>query len=108
MLRACGMSDKQLHKLVFTEGMSYSAAAGVISLILVELSVIIIKLPFILGLEDLDLSDLGMEFTLTGPLPYILIAVIFAFIIAAAASYVPARRIINSPIIENICSEEQI
>lgn len=108
MLRACGMSDKQLHKLVFTEGMSYSAAAGIISLILVELSVIIIKLPFILGFEDLDLSDLGMEFTLTGPLPYILIAVIFAFIIAAAASYVPARRIINSPIVDNICSEEQI
>lgn len=106
MLRACGMSDKQLHMLVLREGMIYAAAAGIISLALTELAVLVIQIPFLTHFNDLTMEDLGIRLSFIKPVPYIAIAAAAAFAVAAAASYLPARRIIKSPIVENIESSE--
>lgn len=102
MLRACGMSDKQLHMLVLREGTLYAGAAAVISLVLTELAVLVIRLPFMMHFHDLDFNDIGFEPSFVQPIPYILIAAAAAFIVAAAASWLPARRIIRTPIVESI------
>lgn len=106
MLRACGMSDKQLHKLVLTESLIYAALASFSSLLVVEAAVFIIQIPFKTHFHDLDMDDLGFSMSAAAPLKYILIAAAVSFIVAAAASFVPARRIIRSPIVENIRNTE--
>ena len=106
MLRACGMSDKQLHKLVLTESLIYAALASFSSLLVTEAAVFIIQIPFKTHFRDLDMEDLGLKMSAAAPLKYILIAAAVSFIVAAAASYVPARRIIKSPIVENIRNSE--
>lgn len=106
MLRACGMSDKQLHRLILSESLIYAGLASFSSLLIVEAAVIVIQLPFKMHFEDLTMEDLGLSFSAAAPLKYILIAAAAAFIIAAAASWVPAKRIINSPIVENIRNTE--
>ncbi|MGN1089454.1 MAG: ABC transporter permease, partial [Huintestinicola sp.] len=108
MLRACGMSDKQLHLLILREGFIYAAAAGIISAVLTAGSVLLIKLPFMTHFNDLYLEDIGLELSPAGPLIYVLAAMPAAFLIAAAASFLPARRIINSPIVSNIRNREQV
>lgn len=108
MLRACGMTDKQLHMLILREGFSYAAGAGIVSAILTAMSVLLIKLPFMTHFHDLYIEDIGLELSPAGPLIYVLAAMPAAFLIAAAASFLPARRIINSPIVSNIRSREQV
>lgn len=106
MLRACGMSDKQLHKLVLTESLIYAALASFSSLLVTEAAVFVIQIPFKTHFHDLDMDDFGLKMSAAAPLRYILIAAAVSFIVAAAASYVPARRIIKSPIVENIRNSE--
>ena len=106
MLRACGMSDRQLHRLILSESLIYAGLASFSSLLIVEAAVIIIQLPFKVRFHDLDMDDLGLTFSAAAPLKYILIAAAAAFIIAAAASWVPAKSIINSPIVDNIRNTE--
>ena len=106
MLRACGMSDKQLHKLILSESLIYAALASFSSLLVVEAAVFIIQIPFKTHFHDLDMDDFGLTMSAAAPLKYILIAAAVSFIVAAAASYVPARRIIKSPIVENIRNSE--
>lgn len=106
MLRACGMSDKQLHKLILSESLIYAALASFSSLLVVEAAVFIIQIPFKTHFHDLDMDDFGLKMSAAAPLKYILIAAAVSFIVAAAASYVPARRIIKSPIVENIRNSE--
>lgn len=106
MLRACGMSDNQLHKLILTESLIYAALASFSSLLVVEAAVFIIQIPFKNHFHDLDMDDFGLKMSAAAPLKYILIAAAVSFIVAAAASYVPARRIIKSPIVENIRNSE--
>lgn len=106
MLRACGMSDKQLHKLVLAESLIYAALASFSSLLVVEAAVFVIQIPFKTHFHDLDMDDFGLKMSAAAPLRYILIAAAVSFIVAAAASYVPARRIIKSPIVENIRNSE--
>ena len=108
MLRACGMSGKQLHNLIFRESLMYAAVASFISLVLTELAVYVIQIPFKTHFHDLTMEDLGFEFSYTDPLKYILIAAAAAFITAAAASWLPANRIINSSIVDNIDSADRI
>lgn len=102
MLRACGMSDKQLHGLVFREGTIYAGMAGLISLIITELAIFVIRLPYVTHFEDMTFDDIGFEPSFIQPIPYILIAVLVSFAVAAAASWFPAQRIIRTPIVENI------
>lgn len=106
MLRACGMSDKQLHKLILSESLIYAALASFSSLLVVEAAVLVIQIPFKSHFHDLDMEDLGLTLSAAAPLKYILIAAAVAFVIAAAASFVPARRIIKTPIVENIRNTE--
>lgn len=102
MLRACGMSDKQLHRLVFREGMIYAGTAGIVSLLLTEAMILVLRLPFILGIADLSFLDIGFEPSFTAPIPYVLAASAAAFVIAAAASWFPAQRVINSSIVDSM------
>ncbi len=102
MLRACGMSGRQLHLLILREGLMYAFKAGVISLILTELTVFLVQIPFKTHFHDLTMEDMGVTLSYTAPMGYILIAAAAAFIIAAAASYFPARRIIKSPIVDSV------
>ena len=106
MLRACGMSDKQLHKLILSESLIYAALASFSSLLVTEAAVFVIQIPFKTHFHDLDMDDFGLKMSAAAPLRYILIAAAVSFIVAAAASYVPARRIIKSPIVENIRNSE--
>ena len=106
MLRACGMSDKQLHKLILSESLIYAALASFSSLLVTEAAVFVIQIPFKTHFHDLDMDDFGLIMSAAAPLKYILIAAAVSFIVAAAASYVPARRIIKSPIVENIRNSE--
>lgn len=106
MLRACGMSDKQLHKLILSESLIYAALASFSSLLVTEAAVFVIQIPFKTHFHDLDMDDFGLTMSAAAPLKYILIAAAVSFIVAAAASYVPARRIIKSPIVENIRNSE--
>ena len=106
MLRACGMSDRQLHKLILSESLIYAALASFSSLLIVEAAVFIIQVPFKTHFHDLDMDDFGLTMSAAAPLKYILIAAAVSFVVAAAASFVPARRIINSPIVENIRNTE--
>ena len=106
MLRACGMSDKQLHKLILSESLIYAALASFSSLLVTEAAVFVIQIPFKTHFHDLDMDDLGLIMSAAAPLRYILIAAAVSFTVAAAASYVPARRIIKSPIVENIRNSE--
>lgn len=102
MLRACGMEDAQIHKLIFTECMIYAALACVISLLVTEGIVFVIQIPFKTHFHDLTMEDLGIVFSYIAPLKYIAIASVAAFAIAAASSWLPAKRIIKSSIVENI------
>ncbi|WP_432649408.1 ABC transporter permease [Huintestinicola sp.] len=106
MLRACGMSDKQLHKLVLSESLIYAALASFSSLLVVEAAVLVIQIPFKTHFHDLEMEDMGFTLSAAAPLKYILIAAAVSFVIAAAASFVPAKRIIRSPIVENIRNTE--
>ncbi|MGN0637824.1 MAG: ABC transporter permease [Huintestinicola sp.] len=106
MLRACGMSDRQLHKLILSESLIYAALASFSSLLVVEAAVLVIQIPFKNHFHDLDMEDLGITLSAAAPLKYILIAAAVSFVIAAAASFVPARRIIKTPIVENIRNTE--
>lgn len=106
MLRACGMSDRQLHKLILSESLIYAALASFSSLLIVEAAVFIIQIPFKTHFHDLYMEDLGFTLSAAAPLKYILIAAAVSFVIAAAASYVPARKIIKTPIVENIRNTE--
>lgn len=106
MLRACGMSDKQLHKLILSESLIYAALASFSSLLVTEAAVFIIQIPFKTHFHDLDMDDLGFTMSAAAPLKYIIIAAAVSFIVAAAASYIPERRIIKSPIVENIRNSE--
>lgn len=106
MLRACGMSDKQIHSLILRESMIYSILASIISLLVIEAAMLVIQIPFKTHFHDLTMEDLGITFSYTQPLIYIGIAAAASFIIAAASSFLPARRIIKSSIVDNINSME--
>ncbi|MDE6591667.1 MAG: FtsX-like permease family protein [Oscillospiraceae bacterium] len=105
MLRACGMSDKQLRGLILRESALYAAAAALISLIMVEGAIGIIHIPFLTHFHDLYLEDLGFKLSFITPLKYLIIAAAAAFITAAAASLAPAGRIVKTSIVESIRQE---
>ncbi len=105
MLRACGMSDKQLKGLILRESILYAVTAGIISLIMVEGAIGIIHIPFLTNFHDLDFDDLNFKLSFIAPLKYLVIAAAAAFITAAAASFAPAGRIVKTSIVENIRQE---
>ncbi|MCM1578523.1 MAG: FtsX-like permease family protein, partial [Ruminococcus sp.] len=102
MLRACGMSDRQLKGLIMRESALYAAAAAVVSLILVEGAIGIIHIPFLTHFHDLDFEDLSFKLSFIAPLKYLVIAAAAAFVTAAAASLAPAGRIVKTSIVENL------
>ena len=106
MLRACGMSDKQLYKMDMAESFFYAAMAGTVSLIVAELAIFLIQLPFKLHMEDLYLDELSFEFSYTAPLKYLFAATAAAFLAAAVSSVIPIKRIIRSPIVDSIDNGE--
>ncbi len=107
MLRACGMSNSQIYSLLMRESTIYAGISGVISLALIELIIFAVQIPFRTRFEDLDFDDLNFTFSYVEPLKYLVIAVIAAFLVAAAASFISARRTLRSTIVENLRSIEQ-
>lgn len=105
MLRACGMSDRQLKMLILRESTLYAWTAGIISLVLAEGIIGLIHIPFLTHFHDLYLEDLGFTLSFISPLKYLVIAAAVSFITAAAASLAPAGRIVKSPIVESIAVE---
>lgn len=106
MLRACGMSDKQLYKMDIAESFFYAAMSGLVSLIVTELTIFVIQIPFNVHWHDLYLDDLSFEFSYIAPVKYLIIASAAAFAAAAVSSVIPIRKIISSPIVESIESSE--
>lgn len=102
MLRACGLSDRQLRGLLLRESLIYAGLSGAISLVLMEVSILVIQLPYILHWEDLYLDDLPFEFSYTAPVKYLIIAIAVGFVISALASLAPARKLIRESIVENV------
>ncbi|MGN0642249.1 MAG: FtsX-like permease family protein [Huintestinicola sp.] len=100
-MRACGLSDKQLMSLVRCESLFYAIMSAVISLMVMEAVIAAVQIPFKLG-KYITEEDLTISLSYTAPLKYILISAAAAFIVAAAASILPAKRIINTPIVETI------
>ncbi|MBR4224874.1 MAG: ABC transporter permease, partial [Oscillospiraceae bacterium] len=45
MLRACGMSDKQIYTLLFRESTIYAGLSGIISAVLIELAIFAVQIP---------------------------------------------------------------
>lgn len=107
MLRACGMSDKQLKRLILHESMIYTALAGFSALLVTELMIAVIQIPFATHFHDLSFDDLGFTFSYTAPIKYLIPAAAAAFITAAAASFAPAGRIVRSPIVDSVRNTEQ-
>ena len=64
------------------------------------------RMPFTAAIHDLYFDDIGITFTYLPTVKYLVISVAAAFIVAALASLLPARRTINSPIVENIRNME--
>ena len=106
MLRACGMSDKQVYSLLLTESFRYAGISGIIGAILTEGIIFAMRMPFTAAIHDLYFDDIGITFTYLPTVKYLVISVAAAFIVAALASLLPARRTINSPIVENIRNME--
>lgn len=100
MLRGCGMSDRQLRRLILRESALYVRVAGIVSLIMVEGAVAVMRIPFLTHFHDLTLEDLGFTPSFISPLKYLILAVAVSFVIAAAASLAPADRIVKSSITE--------
>lgn len=102
VLRACGMSDKQLYSLVRTESMMYALLAAICSVIVTVVIILGIQIPFKYKLGYLSESDLIVDLSCTAPLVYTAIAAVAAFVVAVASSYFPARRIIKSSVVEAV------
>ncbi|MBR4224142.1 MAG: hypothetical protein IKR73_04975, partial [Oscillospiraceae bacterium] len=65
------------------------------------------QIPFKTHFHDLDFDDLSFSFSYTHPLLYLCIGIAAAFVIAAVASVISARRTLSSTIVENLRSMEQ-
>lgn len=108
MLRACGMTDRQVRGLVLRESLMYAFSASVIALVLTELAIFAVRLPFITHFHDLEFKDIGIELSYIAPLKYIVPAAAAAFIAALFAAWFPSSRMIKTPIVENIRNTEQV
>lgn len=108
MLRACGMTDKQMKSLILRESMLYALTASIISLALTVLAIAVIRLPFMMHFQDLTFDDIGFEPSFIAPLKYIVIAAAAAFAAAAASAAIPSSRIIKTSVVENIRNTEQV
>ena len=106
MLRACGMSKKQLNKLMLTESLFYAVMAGIASLLITELAIFVIQIPFMTHFHDLDMDDLGFAFSYLAPIKYIVIATAVSYLAAAVSSVIPGSHIAKAPIVESIESAE--
>ena len=106
MLRACGMSKKQLNKLMLTESLFYAVMAGIASLLITELAILVIQIPFMTHFHDLDMDDLGFAFSYLAPIKYIVIATAVSYLAAAVSSVIPGSHIAKAPIVESIESAE--
>ena len=102
MLRACGMSDRQLYKMDMAESLFYALMSGAVSILVTELAVLAVQIPFMLHIEDLSFDDLSFTLSYTAPLKYLLGATAAAFLAAAVSSVIPIKRIIRSPIVDSI------
>lgn len=108
MLRACGMTDKQVRRLVIRESLMYAASASITALVLTELAIFAVRLPFITHFHDLTFDDIGFEPSFIAPLKYIVPAAAAAFVSALFAAWFPSSRMIRTPIVENIRNTEQV
>lgn len=106
MLRACGMSKKQLSRLMLTESLFYAVMAGIASLLITELAILVIQIPFMTHFHDLDMDDLGFAFSYLAPIKYIVIATAVSYLAAAVSSVIPGSHIAKAPIVESIESAE--
>ncbi len=106
MLRACGMTRSRLYRVVVREGGLYAVTAGIISLVLVEGAILIIQLPFMTYTHDLTMEDLGLEFSYIIPIIYIAAATLAAFAVAAAATWLPVKKICAAPVAQQIDAVE--
>ncbi|MGN0666732.1 MAG: FtsX-like permease family protein [Huintestinicola sp.] len=102
MLRACGMSDKQIMSLVRYESLSYAMLSAISTVLVIVLMVFAVQIPFRYGKGYVDENDLTVALSYVAPMKYVAISAAAAFIVAALASVLPAKRIIDTPIVETI------
>lgn len=102
ILRACGMSDKQLYSLVRTESLMYAVLAGISSAVAIALMVIIVQIPFEQGWGYLSSSDLIADLSVVAPMKYVAVATVAALLVAVVSSYFPGKRVVDSPVVESI------
>ncbi len=102
ILRACGMDNKQLYSMIRLESLIYAILAGMSSAIAIVVMILLIQIPFENGWGYLTENDLLVTLSATAPLKYVALSSIVALIVAVCSSYFPAKRIINSPVVESI------
>lgn len=107
MLRACGMSSKQLFRMITSESLFYAIISALFSLLATEGLIFAILLPFRLGGQTtmegtFTMEDLPVTLSFTDPLKYLIIGAAAAFIAALAAAIPAVKRIIDTPIIEAV------
>ena len=105
MLRACGMSAKQIMKMIFSESVIYSAFSSLCALLAVEGVILVIMLPFMIG-KTFTMDDLPIKLSFFAPLKYMLIAAVVSFIAALASALPAVARIISIPVVEAVESVE--
>jgi len=96
MLKAVGMSNSGLKKMIYTEGLMYGIYASVIGVIVGSI------LSYILFSILTGVSEFVWEF----PLEQVLVASGGAIILSLISGYLPIKRINESVIVENMKFEE--
>lgn len=93
MLRAIGIGEKDFRKMITYEGLFY----GIVSSIIVVVGGILLQIRMY---KTYGFADFGMDFLINYKL-YILI-IVANIIVGLLATYLPARRIKESSIVESI------
>lgn len=106
MLRACGMSSKQIIKMVLNESCMYALISALASAAAVEIIIALIYVPFRFGGSTVTMDDMPVQLSFIAPLKYLLIASAAAFAAAACAAVPAAKRIINTPIVDAVEESE--
>ncbi len=101
MLRACGMSSKQIMKMIFSESYIYAGFSSLCALLAVDVVILVVMIPFI-GTGTFTMEDMPVTLSFLGPLKYILIGAAAAFVAAFSAAVPSVKRIIDTPIVEAV------
>lgn len=106
MMRACGMSSSQITKMVIYESFIYAGCSALISVIVIELIIALIYVPFKFSGGWATVEDMIFKPSFVEPLKYLGIASVLAFAVAAVSAVPAVKRIIKTPIVDAIDEAE--